>query len=185
MGMINASRIRHPGPNGMNEKAVRCPACEVVSHPFTSSEFHTPQKPRPRPTNSTYSNLTTNPQLLTPSNFFTDPVLVRKIARAKALEADSEEASDSDIAPPSSRNNKNPKRETTPPRYQQSNLKLPPASPMAVRTKRDVSMVPNTQLEGEGETSPPSTSATDLFNLEGDNDEEEGEDDEDEEEGSE
>lgn len=34
MGMINASRIRHPGPNGMNEKAVRCPVCEVVSRPF-------------------------------------------------------------------------------------------------------------------------------------------------------
>lgn len=59
---------------------------------------------------------------------------------------------------------------------------------MAMRTKRDVSMVPNTQLEGERGTPPPSTSATDVLDLEGDSDEEEGEDgdeEEDEEEGSE
>lgn len=58
---------------------------------------------------------------------------------------------------------------------------------MAMRTKRDVSMVPNTQLEGERGTPPPSTSATDVLDLEGDNDEE-GEDEdeeEDEEEGEE
>lgn len=66
MGMINASRIRHPGPNGTNEKAVRCPVCEVVSHPFTSSEFHTPRKPGPRPTNSTYPNLTRTPSFSPP-----------------------------------------------------------------------------------------------------------------------
>lgn len=51
---------------------------------------------------------------------------------------------------------------------------------MAMRTKRDVSMVPNTQLEGEGGTQPPSTSATDVLDLEGDGDEEEGEDDDEE-----
>lgn len=53
---------------------------------------------------------------------------------------------------------------------------------MAMRTKRDVSMVPNTQLEGEGGTSPQSTSATDVLDLEGDSDEEEEEEDDDEDE---
>lgn len=53
---------------------------------------------------------------------------------------------------------------------------------MAMRTKRDVSMVPNTQLEGERGTPPPSTSATVVLDLEDDSDEEE-EDDEDEDEG--
>ena len=178
MGMINSSRTRLPGPNGMNEKAVRCPVCEVVSHRLISFEFHTSPD-----TNPTRSNLTPNPQHLTPSNLFTDPVLVRKIARAKALEAGSEEDSDTDIVPTSSRNPQNPKRETTPTQHQRTNLKPPPASPMAMRTKRDVSMIPNTQLEGEGETPPPSTSATDVLDLEGDSDEEEdNNDDEDEEE---
>lgn len=53
---------------------------------------------------------------------------------------------------------------------------------MAMRTKRDVSMIPNTQLEGEGGTQPPSTSATDVLDMEGDSDEEEGEDDDEDEE---
>lgn len=57
---------------------------------------------------------------------------------------------------------------------------------MAMRTKRDVSMVPNTQLEDEGGTPPPSTSATDVLDLEGDSDEEEEDDDDEaEEEGEE
>lgn len=43
-------------------------------------------------------------------------------------------------------------------------------------------MVPNTQLEGEGGTPPPSTSATDVLDLEGDSDDEEGEDDDEDEE---
>ena len=47
---------------------------------------------------------------------------------------------------------------------------------MAMRTKRDVSMIPNTQLEGEGRTPPPSTGATEVLDLEaGSGDEEEEE----------
>lgn len=64
MGIINVSRIRHPGPVWMRRHSD-----EVVSHPFTSSKFHTPQKPKPPPTNSTYSNLTTNPRFSPPQSF--------------------------------------------------------------------------------------------------------------------
>lgn len=59
MGTINASRIKHPGPNGMNEKAARSSVCEVVSGPFTSSDLHNPRRPKSPPTNSRYSNLIT------------------------------------------------------------------------------------------------------------------------------
>ena len=120
--------------------------------------------------------------MLSASTLHTDPVLIRKIARAQAREA-AEEDSDSDVASPRQRSRNHhvddvklekdarAKRGVTP----ISSVKPPPASPMAMRTKRDLSMIPSTQLGEEGRGAPASTGTTDVVDLEGDGDEEEEE----------
>lgn len=135
--------------------------------------------------------MTETNQMLTPSDLYTDPILVRKIARIQATARDSDSESETNLP-----------RATQRARHQEidsdeegggaavrgvrSSTKVKDeraaSSKVAVvggRRDREISMVPATQLEG---TIPPSTGGTIIVDLE---DEEEEDVDEDQDEGEE
>ncbi|MCJ1470758.1 rRNA-processing protein bfr2 [Pseudocyphellaria aurata] len=124
--------------------------------------------------------------MLTPSDLYTDPILVRKIARIQAMARDSDSESEATLP-----------RATQRPHHQEidsddeaggaaarSSTKVKDeraasskVSVVGGRRDREISMVPATQLEG---TIPPSTGGTIIVDLEDEDEEEDGDEDEDE-----
>lgn len=187
--LLSASQIRAPGGGSgrlASEKAMKCPVCEVVS---PSSDFpRTHQHNHP-----TDPKLDTN-QMLTASDLYTDPFLVRKIARIEAAAADSDSEDEAPLTRGPQRRlpqriNSDDEAEEgdesaarTRASTQVKGERLASSAVAMVGGRREVSMVPATQLEAMEGIVPTSTAQTDIVDLEDDEeDEEEGSDGEEDE----
>lgn len=124
--------------------------------------------------------------MLTASDLYTDPFLVRKIARIQAAADDSE--SEVDVTPPPGTQRRLPQRIDSDNEIdggaarRSTQIKGERLASSAVamvggRRDREISMVPATQLEAR-EGMPTSTAETDIVDLEDEEDEEEEEEEE-------
>lgn len=162
LSMINASDVMvdgSAGRRGGGRKAMQCPVCTVVSKHIHYSRLLLPlshilvcnHQTRPNPP---------SPQMLTPTDLAPNPVLVRKIQRIQAAEnARIQDASDPDPdsddddvrAPANGRRaaeeiGSSPARtRTRTPRVKQERR-----SQALRRESREVSMVPNSQVQVQG-----------------------------------
>ena len=115
--------------------------------------------------------LTTRSQILTADDVIANPVLVRKIQRVQAAENAQiqDDSDDDDVRAPASHRHRTDEISSSPARTGTPYVKNERRSQAPRNMSREVSMVPNTQIQGlvEEEQGRPSSSAvTDIVDLE-------------------